>query len=109
MMRIDRLICPLLIIVVFAVTVSPAHSLSVKTRGKLALVAALSGVAVVTKLLVKKDQRAVEVLHETMGKPDRVIEFEHGFDHWRIEWYGEKKYIFRNNVLLRCESGRPVP
>ena len=94
-----ELTCCILIIALLAAAVPTAHSISTKTVGKLALVAVLSGVAVLTRYLVKKDIRTVEELHARLGEPDRVVEFERGFDRWRLEQYGDRRYFFRNNLL----------
>ena len=40
-----------------------------------------------------------EELHSRLGPPDRIMKFQKGFDKWRIEWYGERSYLFRNEVL----------
>jgi hypothetical protein len=95
--------CCLLVIVLLSTPISTAKGISVKTQGKLVLVAILSGVAVLTKYFVGRDQRTVEMLHAKRGDPDRVIEFERGFDRWWIEWYGDRKYVFRNDVLQQYE------
>ena len=93
--------CYLLLIAFLFVPIATAHSISVKTRGKLVLAAILSGVAIVAKHLVGRDERSAEELHARLGEPDRVIEFERGFDRWRSEWYGNRKYIFRNDVFQK--------
>lgn len=97
-------ICYLLIVVLLSTPIPVAHSISVKTRGKLTLVAILSGVAIFTKYLVGRDRQTVEKLHARLGEPDRVLEYERGFDRWRIEWYGDRKYRFRNHVLQKSEA-----
>ena len=76
-----------------------AESISVKLRGKIALAGILSGLAYTTHTLMKRDKRAVEKLQHRLGPPDRVVQFERGFDIWRIEHYRERHYIFRNNRL----------
>jgi len=103
-----KFICYLLLIAFLFVPISTAHSINVKTQGKLALAVLLSGVAILTKYLVERDQRAIEDLHAKLGPPDRVIEFERGFDHWRIEWYGHRQYIFRNQVLQKVEGNEQI-
>ena len=95
----QRLVCYLVVVVLLLSPISTAHSFSVKTQGKLALVAILGGVAILTKYLVGRDQGAVEALRAKLGPPERVTKFERGFDQWRIEWYGNRRYVFRNNVL----------
>ena len=94
-----KLICYLVVVVLLLSPISTAHSISVKNQGKLALVAVLGGIAILTKYLVQRDRRAVETFHARLGPPERVIEFERGFDRWRFEWYGNRRYVFRNNIL----------
>ena len=60
--------------------------LDTKTRGKLSLVILLAGIAVVTELLVNLDRKDVEKLHEKLGPPDKIVEFQRGFDRIRMEW-----------------------
>ena len=84
-----------------------AESVSVKLRGKIAIVGILSGLAYVTHTLVTRDRRAAEKLQLHLGPPDRVVQFEHGFDLWRINYYREQCYLFRNNRFVKivpCSS-----
>ena len=90
-----------MVVVLLLSPISTAYSLSVKTQGKLAIVAILGGVAILTKYLVGRDQAAVKALHAKFGPPERVTKFDRGFDQWRIEWYGNRRYVFRNNVLQK--------
>ena len=85
-----------------------AESISVKLRGKIALGGILSGLAYVTHTLVKRDKRAVKELHLRLGPPDRVVQFERGFDLWRIDAYGKESYMFRNNRLMPEEPLKAV-
>ena len=71
-----------------------------KLRGKIALGVVLSGVAYTTHALIKRDRQAAEELRHHLGAPERVVQFERGFDFWRIEHYGDRHYIFCNNRLL---------
>jgi len=73
--------------------------LRTKTVGKLTMIATLSAVAFVVKMLVDRDRKEVARLHERLGLPDRSVEFQEGFDRWRVEWYENRVYIFRNGVL----------
>lgn len=104
---IKKFTCYLVAIVLLLSPISTAHSISVKTQGKLALVAILGGVAILTKYLVGRDQKAVKGLHAKLGPPERVTKFERGFDQWRVEWYGNQRYVFRNNVLQKEASTKP--
>ena len=105
---IKKLTCYLVVVVLLLSPISTAHSISVKTQGKLALVAILGGVAILTKYLVRRDQKATEQLHAKLGTPERVTKFERGFDQWRIEWYENRKYVFRNNVLQKETDTNPA-
>ena len=102
----QKLVCYLVVLVLLLSPVSTVNSISVKTQGKLALMAILSGVAILTKYLVERDQKTVKALHAELGPPERVIEIERGFDQWRIEQYGNRRYVFRNN-LLQKETDKP--
>ena len=96
-----RKICAIVLILCLIWGLAPtAESISVKLRGKIALGGILSCLAYVTHTLVKRDKRAVEELHLRLGPPDRVIQFERGFDLWRIDAYGKQSYMFRNNRLM---------
>ena len=106
--RLKQLTCCLVVIVLLLNPISSAESIRVKTQGKLALVAILGGVALLTKYLVRGDRQAVEAFHARFGPPERVIEFERGFDRWRVEWYGNRRYVFRNNVLQTETGTTPV-
>lgn len=101
--------CYLLLFVFLLTSISTAHSISVKTRGKLTLAAILFGIAVLTKHLVDRDKQTVEALHAKLGEPDRIVEYERGFDVWRIEWYGNQKYIFRNHVFQKMVESIQSP
>ena len=81
-----------------------AESISVKLRGKIALAGILSGLAYTTHTLIKRDRRAVEKLQRHLGPPERVIQFERGFDVWRVNYYRERCYIFRNNRFIKSTS-----
>lgn len=105
---IKKLTCYLVVVVLLLSPISSAHSISVKTQGKLALVAILGGVAILTKYLVGRDQKAAEKLHAKLGPPEHVTKFERGFDHWRIEWYGNRKYVYRDNVLQKETDTKPT-
>lgn len=105
---ITKLICYIVVVVLVLGTASDAHSISVKTQGKLALAVILGGVAILTKYLGARDQQAVEALHAKLGRPERVVTFERGFDQWRIEWYGDRRYVFRNNILEKETGAKSV-
>ena len=94
-------VCAFVLIVCLIYGLTPsAESVSVKLRGKIALGGILSGLAYVTYTLVTRDKQAVEKLQLHLGPPDRVIQFERGFDRWHISAYGEQCYLFRNNRLV---------
>ena len=103
-------ICAFVLIMCLIWGLTPiAESISVKLRGKVALGGILSGLAYVTYALVTRDRRAAERLKVHLGPPDRVIQFERGFDRWRVNYYGEQCYLFRNNLFIEttpCTSLR---
>ena len=107
-----RPIC-IIIIILFVFPLSARADdqfLSTKTLGKLTMIAVLSVSAFVVRMLVNRDRREAVRLHESLGPPDRSEEFQQGFDHWRVEWYGDRAYIFRNGVLYRknLEQGAEI-
>jgi len=94
------MVCIIICGIIFVpVTKANAQLIDTKMQGKLSLVILLTGLAVLTKMLVNNDKKEVDELHSMLGPPDRVMEFQKGFDTWRIEWYGERGYLFRNEVL----------
>ena len=98
---VKRKICAATLILCLICGWTPtAESISVKLRGKIALVGMLSGLAYVTHVLVKRDRRAMEKLEFRLGPPDRVVQSERGFDLWRIHYYGKQCYLFRNNRFI---------
>ena len=68
----------------------------------------LSGIAYTTHTLIKRDRQAVAELRHHLGVPERVVQFERGFDLWRIEHYADRHYIFRNNRFIP-KQGIKVP
>lgn len=78
-----------------------AEGISVKLRGKIALAGILSGLTYLTHALVTRDRRAVEKLRLHLGPPERMVRFEQGFDLWRIDYYEERCYMFRNNRFIK--------
>ncbi len=97
-----RKICALGLVLCLIWGLTPAvESISVKLRGKIALGGILSGLAYVTHALVTRDKRAVEKLQLRLGPPDRVVQFERGFDLWRINYYGGQCYMLRNNHFVK--------
>ena len=95
-------VCAFVLIVCLICGLTPtAESVSFKLRGKIALGGILSGLAYATYALVTRDKRAAEKLQLHLGPPDRVIQFERGFDRWRINAYGGQCYLFRNNLFIK--------
>lgn len=80
------------------------YSVSPKTQGKFGMVVILSGVAILTRYLVKRDIRASEKLRAKLGAPDCITEFERGFDRWRVQWHGDRHYFFRDNILYKISN-----
>ncbi len=90
------------LIIIFAFSLSAeGRMLDTKTVGKLTMIAVLSATAYVVRMLINRDQDKTARLREQLGSPDKSIEFQEGFDHLRVEWYGGRAYIFRNGVLYR--------
>ncbi len=95
-------ICAFALVLCLIWGLSPAaESISVKLRGKIALAGILSGLAYGTYVLVTRDRRAVEKLRLQLGPPERIIQYERGFDLWRVDYYGERCYMFRNNLFIK--------
>ncbi len=96
-----RKMCALVLILCLIWGLAPAaEGISVKLRGKIALAGILSGLTYLTHALVTRDRRAVEKLRLHLGPPERVVQFEQGFDIWRIDHYEEQCYMFRNNLFI---------
>ncbi len=76
-----------------------ADVLNTKNVGKLTMVVILSVTAFLVKKLVNRDIDKTIKVREELGKPDRHIEFHEGFDYWRVEWYGDDVYVFRNDIF----------
>ena len=94
-------ICAFVLVMCLISGLTPtAESISVKLRGKIALGGILSGLAYTTYVLVTRDKRATKKLQLHLGPPDRVVQFERGFDRWRVNYYGEQCYLFRNNRFI---------
>ena len=92
------------IFVIFALMYPlPARSetqfVNTKMLGKLTMVAILSATAFIVKKLADRDIKETARIRENLGSPDRVIEFQEGFDHWRIEWHANYIYAFRNGLF----------
>jgi len=75
-----------------------------KFKGKLVLVGILSGLAYLTRSFVARDKRAVETLQHHLGPPEHVIQFERGFDRWRVHCYAAQCYLFRNNRFIQTKT-----
>ncbi len=88
----------IIIVLVFPMS-AEARFLNTKTAGKLTMTAILLATAYVVKMLVNRDKAETVRLHRRLGASDRSVEFQEGFDHWRVEWHGDKVYTFRNGVL----------
>lgn len=70
-----------------------------KMLGKLTMVAILSTTAFVTKKLVNRDIYKTYAIRQSLPKPDKIMEFQDGFDRWQIEWYGDSVYVFKNGIF----------
>jgi len=109
MMKTMKLIKITSIFIIFALICPlPARSndqfLDTKMIGKITMVAILSINAFIVKKLVNKDIRVTTKIRKNLGIPDKVIEFQEGFDYWRMEWHGNYVYAFRNGVFA-CKRG----
>ena len=82
----------------------PAEGISVKLKGKLALVGILSGVAYLTHTLVKRDTHAAEDVKSQLGQSEYIIQIERGFDKWEIHHFPEQTYYFLNNRFIRKKA-----
>ncbi len=103
-MNIKKLLCFILIACLIWNLSLSAEGLSVKLRGKLALAGILSGIAYLTHTLVKRDMHAAEDLQTQLGPPERIIQFERGFDQWDVHYYREHSYFFLNNRFIRKKT-----
>ncbi len=103
-MNIKKSLCFILITCLIWNLSLSAEGFSVKLRGKLALAGILSGVAYLTHSLVKRDKQAAENLQFQLGPPDRIIQFERGFDQWDVHRYREHSYFFLNNRFIRKKT-----
>lgn len=70
-----------------------------KTLGKLAMIAVLSATAYINKKLIDRDIHKTDMIRQSLSKPDKIIEFQEGFDKWRVEWYGDSVYVFKNGIF----------
>jgi hypothetical protein len=76
-----------------------ADVLNTKNVGKLTMVAVLSVTAFFVKKLVDRDINKTVMIRKELSTPDRYVEFQQGFDSWRVEWHGENIYVFRNGIF----------
>ena len=93
-------LCCLLIICLLGGLTLPVASIDRKSKGKLVLVGILSGLGYLTHTLVTRDTRATATLKARLGPPERIIQFERGFDQWQVNYYRQQYYIFRNNRFI---------
>ena len=105
-MNVKKLLCFILIACLFWNLSFSAEGFSVKLRGKLALVGILSSIAFLTHTLTKRDIQASETLQFHLGTPERVFQYERGFDYWNIHYYREHSYYYLNNRFKRKKTNR---
>ena len=105
-MNVKKLLCFILIACLFWNLSFSAEGFSVKLRGKLALVGILSSIAFLTHTLTKRDIQASETLQFHLGPPERVFQYERGFDYWNIHYYREHSYYYLNNRFKRKKTNR---
>ncbi len=70
-----------------------------KTLGKVTMVVILSATAFINKKLVDRDVHNTDIIRQNLSKPDKVMEFQEGFDKWLIEWHGDSIYVFKNGIF----------
>ncbi len=102
-MKIKIISISLITVLVFSLS-AEAGGLDTKTLGKLTMITILSAAAFVVKVLINRDRNETIMLHRQLGQPDKSMEFREGFDRWRVEWYGDRAYIFRNGMLHRYST-----
>lgn len=81
-----------------------AEGISVKLRGKLALVGILSGAAYLTHRLVKHDIQGAESVKSQLDTAEHITQVERGFDKWEIHHFPEQTYYFLNNRFIRKKA-----
>ena len=103
-MKVNRAISLLLIVGTVLCFSTRAEGISVKFRGKLTLAGILAGLTYVTYTLVRQDRDTAEALQFQLGPPTRIIEFERGFEEWRVNYYRDHYYMFLNNRFIRKKA-----
>ncbi|HGJ64243.1 TPA: hypothetical protein ENS27_02510 [bacterium] len=73
--------------------------ISKKNTGKLTMVLSLSAMAFFVKKIVNNDINKTLAIRKEIGKPEKLIEYQEGFDNWRLEWHGNYIYVFRNGIF----------
>lgn len=103
-MKAKRLVSLILIVSIMVSFSMQAEGISVKLRGKITLAGILAGFALVTHVLVNHDRHAAETLQFQLGPPERIIQFERGFEKWSVNYYRDHYYMFLNNRYIRKEA-----
>ena len=103
-MNIKKTLCFILIACLIWNLSLSAEGISTKLRGKIALAGILSGLAYLTHTLVKRDIHAAENLQTQLGPPERITQFERGFDQWNVLYYRKHSYFFLNNRFIRKKT-----
>jgi hypothetical protein len=82
-----------------------AEALKVDSKfiGKAGMVLILTAVGTATKLLIHRDHKKLEAIHNQLSKPDRIVQIQRGFDVWTIEYYDGKRYVFKNGIFQKAE------
>ena len=103
-MKLNKAISLILILGMVGCFSMPAEGISVKLRGKLTLAGILAGLAYVTHSLVRHDRHTGEELQFKLGTPNRIVEFERGFEKWRVNYYQDYFYMYLNNRFIRKKA-----
>lgn len=103
---------PLLSLILTILFIFPLPSasdvLNTKTVGKLSMALILSGIAVTVKLLIHMDHNNMKLIHAKYGNPDNFIEFRNGLDLLRVEFYGDKVFVYRNERLIKTKANKQL-
>lgn len=103
-MNLNKTISLILIIGLVLCFCIPAESISVKLRGKLTLAGILAGLTYATYTLVRIDRHTAQELQFQLGTPQRIIQFERGFEKWSVNYYQDHFYMFLNNRFIRKKA-----
>lgn len=72
-----------------------------KNFGKLSMIAMLSIMGLIVKYLNHKDKEVIINIRDNFGLPYNALEFQKGFDIWKLEIYEDRIFIFRNEIFYK--------